>query len=382
MPQEKGIPIRIDPLFIILVMVLSLFNGNFVPMHVIMWMIVIVVSVLFHEFGHALTALFFGQRASIQLVGFGGLTLRQGPKLSSLREFILVLNGPLASLLLAICAALVYYSQGEAWPKAIGYLLQITVYANIFWTMLNLLPILPLDGGHLLRIILTAIFGVRGMKASLFVSFILSLAIAVLFFLYGQLLLGSFFMLFTFEAFRSWQSSLAVADRDEDVNLLRLYKNAEKAYHHGDLEGAMDRFRTITDEDNKGVLHHKATARMAEILSHQGKYQQAYTTLISIQKDLDTEEQMLLQQVCLHLQHWQEAISIGNSIYKSSPQSDVAIANALAHAQLSQASPAIGWLQNAKNTNLQNLLKQPEFDPIRNDPRFIALTKSAEPELE
>ena len=68
------------------------------------WTVMIFVSVLFHEFGHALTAVSFGQIARIDLLGFGGLTQRHGPKLNLWKEFLIVLNGPCAGLLLFIIA--------------------------------------------------------------------------------------------------------------------------------------------------------------------------------------------------------------------------------------------------------------------------------------
>ena len=38
------------------------------------WVFVIFISILVHEFGHALTACYFGQKPRIELVAFGGLT--------------------------------------------------------------------------------------------------------------------------------------------------------------------------------------------------------------------------------------------------------------------------------------------------------------------
>lgn len=378
MTAARRIPIQIDPFFMLMITFLSLYNGQFVPLNAFLWSIVILISVLLHEFGHALTALIYGQRPSIHLVAFGGLTKRVGPRLKPMQEFILVLNGPLVSLLLAVCAGMLHHFFSPSFPPALNYLLEITIYANIFWTFLNLLPIQPLDGGQLLRIVLTSIFGVKGIKISLFLSFIFSLAIALLFFIKDQLLIGSLFLLFTFEGFRSWQQSLPLADQDEDVSLLRLVRNGEKEYNHGDLDAALQRFQAVREETSHGVLHLKATARMAEILNIQEEYQAAYDLLAPISNKLQIPEQMLLQELCMHLQRWKEAISIGNTIYKYHPNLEVAMANALAHASLGEVAPTIGWIQCAasdKNANLQKLFKKTEFDSIRHDPRFKELEK-------
>lgn len=65
------------------------------------WVIVVLVSVLVHELGHAFSALLFGQRVHIELGGFGGITYRFGPRMSLLKEFIVVLMGPVFGLILA-----------------------------------------------------------------------------------------------------------------------------------------------------------------------------------------------------------------------------------------------------------------------------------------
>lgn len=382
MTLVKNIPITIDPLFLLLVLLISLFNGNFVPLHVFLWATVVVISVLFHELGHALSAQAFGLRASIKLVGFGGLTTRHGPSLKPWREFILVLNGPLASMLLAGLAWLAYQSFGNFLPEALRYLLHIMVYANIFWTLLNLLPIQPLDGGHLLRIVLVALFGVRGIKIALFLSFLFSLAIAMLLFLIGQLLLGSFFLLFTFEAYRNWQNSLPLTEQDKDANLRRLFKQAEKEFKKENDELALQHFQAVRQQANSGVLFQKATARLAEIYGRQQKFQQAYDLLSAATYSLDIGEQVLFQQVCFHLKHWKEAILIGNKVYRYQPLVDVAATNALAHGNLGEAGPAIGWIHctiRGDKKDLASFLKRSEFDSIRRDLRFIELQKKYEP---
>ncbi len=65
------------------------------------WAVIFVSQILFHDFGHALTALSFGQRGVDRADGTGGLTIRQGPSLSLFREFMVVLNGLWAGFLLA-----------------------------------------------------------------------------------------------------------------------------------------------------------------------------------------------------------------------------------------------------------------------------------------
>jgi len=97
----KKIPVTISPFFWLLAAFIG-FMGTGNIQGTLIWMVVIIASVLVHEFGHALTALFFGQKVRVQLVAFGGMTERQGPKLKLWQEFLITLNGPLAGLMMQV----------------------------------------------------------------------------------------------------------------------------------------------------------------------------------------------------------------------------------------------------------------------------------------
>jgi len=374
------IPITIDPLFCLLVVIISAYNGsaengNLTVMGTMLWAVVVIGSVLFHEYGHAFAAMAFGQRASIDLVGFGGVTRRHGPALKSFQDFIVVLSGPLAGMALALFSGILIYLYGSLLPAPLLQLLEISLFANIFWTIINLLPILPLDGGQLLRIVLTAIFGLRGTKIALFLSFFCSSIIAVLFFATGSLLAGSLFMLFTFEGFRSWKNSLVLTEKDEDNALRLLLKNAERDFHHGNFESALHQLKDLRAQTSQGVLFQAATVMMSEILCRQGAIQEALQLLQPLAPKLDTMGLKQLQQLTFATHNWSEAIAIGNRIYKEEPSFNVALTNALSHAILSQATPTIGWLQCALRMEPEErrILERPEFNFIRHTSEFQKL---------
>ena len=135
----------------------------------LIWIGIIFISVLFHEFGHALSAVFFRQTARIQLVALGGVTTFNGPKLKFWQQFLIVLNGPLAGLLLFFLASLALQLP---LPLRFSELIAAIRIVNLFWSFANLLPVLPLDGGQLLRITLEGFFGVKGYKASLIIGIV------------------------------------------------------------------------------------------------------------------------------------------------------------------------------------------------------------------
>ena len=49
-----------------------------------------------------------------------------------------------------------------------GLCLEVALNVNLFWTILNLLPVFPLDGGHLMRIIIGRDFRDPGVEIGLF----------------------------------------------------------------------------------------------------------------------------------------------------------------------------------------------------------------------
>jgi Zn-dependent protease len=119
--------------------------------------IALVISILVHEFGHATVANLLGLGpCRVMVHGFGGLcafsvppTHRQGLKIS--------LAGPAAGLLLAALAyGIAWVFQGHL-PSVVRMALGLTVQINLFWSLFNLLPMFPLDGGqatrHLLHMI-------------------------------------------------------------------------------------------------------------------------------------------------------------------------------------------------------------------------------------
>ncbi len=102
------IPITIYPTFWLFAALIGYLNSGSL-IGTLIWIGIIFVSVLFHEFGHALTALLFGQHPRIELVALGGLTYHDGQKLPFWKQFFIVLDGPIFGFLLAIGASILLH---------------------------------------------------------------------------------------------------------------------------------------------------------------------------------------------------------------------------------------------------------------------------------
>src|SRR3990167_10054563 len=229
------IPIRISPAFFVTAGLIGFLN-SYTLIGTLVWMGIILVSVLFHELGHALTSLAFGQRPRIELIAFGGLTIPEGPRLRLWKEFIVVFAGPLFGFLLFVVASIaLQFPYGSPFVRDI---LAKVRFVNLFWTFINLLPILPLDGGQLVRIILEGLFGPKSLKASLYISLLVSALFSIAFFLIGLFLIGAIFLIFGFQSIEGLKrvQNFSAADQD-DENQTQL-KDAERMVNLGNYEAA------------------------------------------------------------------------------------------------------------------------------------------------
>lgn len=369
------IPISIYPFFWILAVGIGWLNTfNFLGTAI--WTAVILISVLVHEYGHALTAMFFGQRAQIDLVAFGGVTKRYGPKPKLWQEFIIVMNGPLAGFLLG---AFAYYLATDS-STSIGYAIFVAFYVNIFWTILNLVPILPLDGGKLLSIVLESIFGLRGLKTALFLSLIFAAVFGLIFFAFKVFFVGAIFLMLGFENYRSWKESMAVTEHDQNAEVQDLLKDAENEIHRGDKDQALEKLQHIRELTKGGVLFINASEQAASILAEKGNIKGAYDILLPISNKIGVNSLRLLHQLAYKQEEWEKAVSIGTQAYQAHPSYDTALLNALCLSILGKAQPAIGWLQSAIRDglpNLRDILQRREFDNIRDTALFSDMFKKS-----
>lgn len=226
-----GIPVRVHPLFWVIAVLLGSTSGGIVSL--LIWMLVVFISILIHELGHALAMRRYGISSSIILHASGGLTvptsMRWGNGIANIaltpeQEILISLSGPLAGFLFAGIASAVIIAMGG--DILIGRLFGIIpvpaaavlpfggtilstfatnfLWVNIFWGIFNLMPVYPLDGGHITRYALLKADPWDGVRKSLWVSVVAGILVAALgFFVFRSTYMA---LLFAFLAFQSFQS--------------------------------------------------------------------------------------------------------------------------------------------------------------------------------
>jgi Zn-dependent protease len=160
--RVAGFPVQIHPLFFLTSLATGA-TGWRSPALLAVWFCVVLVSVLIHELGHALAFRRFGHGASIALHGLGGTTTSDGGRRLSHRQDLWVsLAGPAAGFLLGgLVLALQHFTPVGQAGGLVRSGVRALLWANFGWGLMNLLPILPLDGGHVLAALVRARAGNR-----------------------------------------------------------------------------------------------------------------------------------------------------------------------------------------------------------------------------
>lgn len=141
------IPVRIEVWFF-LIPLLALQNRG--PKGAIIWTALVLGGVMVHELGHALAMRAYGFAPTITLHMLGGVTqFPADAKPTAHQSFFITLAGPGAGL--ALGAAAFAADQLIPAPSAdLAQALSDAMWINVGWSIVNLAPILPWDGGIIL----------------------------------------------------------------------------------------------------------------------------------------------------------------------------------------------------------------------------------------
>lgn len=132
------------------------------------------VSILVHELGHALMAIKFGARTEIVLQAFGGYAAYSGVRMSRGQGAMITAAGPALQIVLGSLAYLLLKA-GPTMPDNARVFVFLIYAISFIWAILNLLPVLPMDGGRLVE----AALGPANVKITLLISLATAVVIAI-----------------------------------------------------------------------------------------------------------------------------------------------------------------------------------------------------------
>ncbi len=164
--QIGDIPVQVQPWFFLTAALI----GPHDLAGMVLWVPIVLVGVLLHELGHAWAIKRLGLSPAIQLFGFGGLTSWRGAgHVTPMQRAVVSFAGPAVGLTIG-GAALAFSSLLQPTNLVVMQLLRYTVWVNLGWGLLNLLPILPLDGGNIATSFAEMAFGPAGRRTALMLS--------------------------------------------------------------------------------------------------------------------------------------------------------------------------------------------------------------------
>ncbi len=203
----------------------------------LLWIAAVFVSILVHELGHTFAMRYYGIDSYVVLYHFGGLAVPEsyspwgsGRRSHPLQQVAISAAGPGAQLGLAALVAVGLKLSGYSLLFGVPYLeevlplrdgqlitslpimafLYFLLLPSIFWALLNLLPVYPLDGGQIARELLSLYNPHEGVRNSLILSTVVGGIVAAYGLTNGDMMLG---MMFGMLAFSSYQILQAYSGR-------------------------------------------------------------------------------------------------------------------------------------------------------------------------
>jgi len=202
-----GIPVRVHPMFWLVTAIMGFQELNARSQGLArfaIWVGCVFFSILIHEMGHVIMGRLCGRDGKIVLYAFGGLAIPDRHLYNRWQRIAVSFAGPLAQFLLIAVLALVIilpnHENSEPllnmlrhmfglelepntfldMPALVQVLVWDMLFINIFWAVLNLLPIWPLDGGQISKDLLDgARPGGQGVRTAYGISLVVAALLTI-----------------------------------------------------------------------------------------------------------------------------------------------------------------------------------------------------------
>lgn len=203
-----GIPVRVTPMFWLGSVILGWGAMELGPPFLLMWVLICFVSILVHEMGHALVARWLGCdviEAALYLMG-GVAVYLPGRSYTQGKAILIALAGPAAGFILWGLMAFVFQGPlldlsdrhlDRSATSLIEFGIRQWLFINLVWGLVNLLPVLPLDGGRVLQGICLSISPFRGDDYARKIGIAVGGLAAVYFLMNGRTFAGILFLSLT-----------------------------------------------------------------------------------------------------------------------------------------------------------------------------------------
>jgi len=162
----------------------------------LLFVVLLFLCVLLHEFGHIFTARAFGVTTPyVTLLPIGGVAQLERIPEEPWQEFLVAIAGPMVNIVITIL--LVYVGGANLQPSAATAvdstqipMIDRLAIVNLFLALFNLIPAFPMDGGRVLRAALASKFGyVRATEISASIGQFVAFALGFIGLMYNPILI-------------------------------------------------------------------------------------------------------------------------------------------------------------------------------------------------
>lgn len=357
-----GFPVHVRAGFVIFMVLIAALHGSEYGL----WLAgALAVFTLVHELGHAVVARWAGADAEISLEFMAGFaSYRPTRPISFGVQALIALAGPLVHIAAgtAVLAALGHHPfERPDWDSSLA---QAVWWAGPMIGALNLIPVLPLDGGNVVTSLLERVLGRRARRVMLYVSIALTGALAISTAVSERTRPFTIFIAFVLLL----QVQALTADRDEGA--VSPFDRARRLLADGDEGRARKALVTGLRRPGAAVVPAVMTVEEAE-------------RLVRLLPDPlpagDPWNEYVLANLLIRTGRHEQAAHYAAASYGRTPRSLIATCVARAAAALGDDATAVAWLRTAADvgTTLDGVAKvideAPELARLRATPAVSAI---------
>ena len=260
-----GIPVKIHWTFAFLILLIGYMGfRDELSLGGFLWLFITVASlftcVVLHEYGHALTARRYGIRTmDILLTPIGGIARLDGMPKKPIQEFFIAIAGPLVNVAIMIIALVyLFFAIDESTPELLQDLVVIDSFSelvlylfflNFILFSFNLIPAFPMDGGRILRSLLSLRMSkIRATRIASVTGQGLAVVFVVIALIYGQFSLG-FIGAFVFIMARREYRMAVMESRIQSATAADVMRSGFTRFFDDEpIQKVMDTYRTTEEK--------------------------------------------------------------------------------------------------------------------------------------
>jgi len=254
-----------------------------------------------------------------------------------------------------------------------SFILVVTMRINILWCLLNLIPMMPLDGGQLVRYFLEMKFGQKGFRVSLVLGLLCAAVVVPYLFFHDLSFFATILLIFAFQHIQLLRAT--PKGRAAPTSSFQQLLESAEAIKNQDLSKAKALLQRLL-RSKDGNLKTKATESLAKLYVQESEDKKAYELLLKADPSTLTEGKCLLARLAFQHKNYLLVKQYAREIYTIEPSFEHAVMNSKAYALLKEPLLAGAWLQTASQfgepyrENVKNILQESTYDLVRDMDTF------------